>query len=738
MSIKKRHYFIGGLCLAIFLILFFLSTFIKNYLVKNSQELLGRKISLNELHINYLKVQVTARDFTLFEENKKDTFVYFHELLINYDPWKMLSNEYAVSQIRLVNPYVFIKQNGTQFNFDDLIPPTDSTNIETEPDTEINVDTLNTKEKANVKFSIRNIDLQNGEFHYYDQQIDNLLNFDNLNLNLPLIAWDSKSSEMGVQFSIGEKGRVKVDAEINQQKAEYNVNFGTKDIQLNAFTNYLKDYMNIDSFNGFLQSDIHIKGNIEQTDKILVNGTVAIDSFSMIDNKGANLFGAQQIFTKLDSIDLEKSRYIISKVSVEKPKISAVLNKNQSNWEYFFNPILSDTLESAETDSITQTESEPSSLYYRIDSISVNKGLLAFADNTLNRDFSYNIQNINVKINSLTEQNDAIPVSWNMEFNNDGKFVGETHFSIQNPLNLFYDGAITDLDLHSFSPYTEYYLAYPIVSGMFNYDADIKMNPELLENNNHLLVKEMQFGKRTKDSTASKLPVKLALYLIKDAQDNVEFELPVTGNPSEPGFKAGPVIWKTFGKFITKTATQPFGSLARLVGTQPEELEKVPFEFTQDSISGDQRKVLNKIAEILTKKEDLIFTFRQEVSVQDEMNNLALKQVKTQFITEKPSLKITNWEKVNDNSEEFKTYLSKLLPDNDSLSTVDKCITIVSPQELKTTFDELYNKRNTLLKTYLLETLKCNPTSIKLQNVDFNNMAAELNNPEFRVEVSVK
>ncbi len=733
MTFKKKHYFIAGITFIIFLVLFFLSTIIKNYVVKHSEELVGRKISLNELHINYLKVQVTLRDFTLYEENKKDTFVYFHELLVNYDPWKMISNEYAVSQIRLVNPYIYVKQNGAQFNFDDMIPSADSSVVE-----EIQTDSTIIQEEDNVKFSIRNIDLQNGEFHYYDEQIDNLLNFDKLNLSLPLIAWDSKSSEMGIQFSIGENGQVKVDAEINQQNAEYKVNFGTQNIQLNNFTNYLKDYMNIDSFNGLLQSDIHIKGSIEQTDKILVDGTIAVDSFSMIDNNGAKLFSAQRIFTKLDSIDLEKSRYVINKISVDKPAISAILNSDQSNWEYFLNPVLSDTLESVETDSITTSEPDTSSLYYCIDSISINNGLIAFTDNTLNRPFSYNIKNINIGLNDVKEQNNEIPIKWSIEFNNEGKFVGETNFSIQNSSYLYYKGAITDLDLHSFSPYTEYYLAYPIVSGLFNYDADVKMNPTNLENNNHLLVKEMQFGKRTKDTTATKLPVKLALYLIKDAQDNVEFELPVTGNPSEPGFKLGPIIWKTLRKFITKTATQPFNSLASLVGTQPEELEKVPFEYTQDSISGDQRKVLDKIAEILNKKEDLIFSFRQEVSMDDEITELAIKQVKTQFITEQPSQKITDWRNVNDKNEDFKTYLSKLLPESDTLSIAEKCKRIVPIQDLQTSFNELYTNRNNLLKSYMLETLGCNPSSIKLQNVDFNNMAAELNNPEFRVEVSVK
>ena len=238
-------------------------------------------------------------------------------------------------------------------------------------------------------------------------------------------------------------------------------------------------------------------------------------------------------------------------------------------------------------------------------------------------------------MNHLTEKNDTIPVRFAMNFNNEGTFQGKTSFNISNPLILSYNAKISDLDLHSFSPYTEYYLGYPIVSGMFNYDCSIEMTPEKLKNNNHLLVREPEFGKKTKDTTAYKLPLKLALYLIKDANDNVEFELPVSGNPSEPGFKLGPLIWKTFGKFIAKTATQPFSSLAKLVGTHPEELEMIKFNYTQDSLIHDQKKVLDKIAQILTKKEDLIFTFRQESAIEEEMLLLAEKQVKQNYINDK-------------------------------------------------------------------------------------------------------
>lgn len=727
-TIKKKYYFFGGIAIALFLFLFFLSTIIKNYVVKNSEELIGRKLTLKELHINYFKVQVIAHKLTLFEENKKDTFIYFSELLINYDPWKMIRNEYAISQIRLVNPYVYIQQNGEYFNFSDLLPASDSLVVE---------DTLQTNE-SNVKFSVCNIDLVNGEFLYFDKQIDNLLEFDHLNLELPLIAWDSRSSEMGVQFSIGEKGLVQIDAKINQQQSQYNVNISTKDIHINSFTNYLKEFVYISEFKGLLQSDIRITGDLNQVDQIFISGNIAVDSLKLTDDKGEQLIFANSVTTILDSIDLKNNRFVIDKVDIEQPILSATLNKDMSNWEYFLSPILSDTLETETTDSIQTEIQKETPLFYKIDTFSIRKGQVLFTDNTLNRGFRYTVKNIDIQLNNIFENNNKIPLKFSMDFNNEGKYSGETFFSIMNPQNLTYKGILSELDLHSFSPYTEYYLGYPIVSGLYNYECDIEMTSNNLINNNHILVKDMEFGKSTKDTTAVKLPVKLALYLIKDSHDNIEIDLPVSGNPADPGFKLGPLIWKTFGKFIIKTATQPFGSLAKLVGTQPEELEMIPFEYTQDSLKANQRKVLNKIAEILTKKENLIFSFRQEVSVDDELFMLAEKKVKSNYIAEKSPINITNWKEVKDDDENFLLYFNELSQDTAQVNLKEKYFNMIPKPELNTDFEALYQKRNKLIDTYLIDTKRCSRSSIKISIIDFNNMPQELKKPGFRVEVSVK
>ena len=85
----------GTLSLLIVVFLFFLSTFAKSWLVKNSEKLIGRKITIGELHFNYAKVAIQVKDFVLFEENKTDSFTTFQELYINFDPWTLPSREYS-------------------------------------------------------------------------------------------------------------------------------------------------------------------------------------------------------------------------------------------------------------------------------------------------------------------------------------------------------------------------------------------------------------------------------------------------------------------------------------------------------------------------------------------------------------------------------------------------------------------------------------------------------------------
>ena len=71
---------------------------IKNYLIKNSPELIGRQIALDQLKYNYFTSTLKAYDFKLFESNTTDEFVSFDTLIINLEPLKYLSKKIEIEQ----------------------------------------------------------------------------------------------------------------------------------------------------------------------------------------------------------------------------------------------------------------------------------------------------------------------------------------------------------------------------------------------------------------------------------------------------------------------------------------------------------------------------------------------------------------------------------------------------------------------------------------------------------------
>ena len=710
---------------------------VKYWVVKNSEELVGRKLEISELHFNFAQVALGIKGFNLFEADKTNTFVAFNELHVNFSPWYLITGEYAFSEIYLDGLNVSVIQDSLGFNFDSMIPKQDS--IVEEP----------SKEK-DLKFSIKNIQFKNGSVRYIDEVKKNTIAFDKMDLALPLLAWNNQKSEMGVDFAMGDKGRVQVSADIDHAKNAYAIDLATQSIDLEPIKAYLTDYIDISAISGQLNTTIHMNGSLDNPMNLVVSGQTNVIDFEMKDGDEKKLFAAKKIDVALDSLNVGTSHYEIGAIQVDSLEIYASLDKESSNFERMLAPymkadslaqsVLNVEADSLATDTITTQIDTVSNLFYQLKSISVTNSLVNFTDNTLNRPFVYDLKNIEVKMGTLSEQEDSIPLSYSMNLHGTGRSEGEGTFSLKDLSSVNFKNKLENLDMMSFSPYTEFYIARPITQGAFNYKTSLAMSATQLKNDNHIHISELDFGNKTKDKNTFKAPVRLALYLLKDKDDQIEFELPVSGNPEDPDFRVGKIIWKTVLKFLIKTASQPFNILGNLAGGDPESIKSIPFHFLQDSLDTTQKKNLRKIATILTKKDELSFAFVQETNLKKEKEFLALNSSIRSYCTTKsisfPELEddqLVSWATAN---IEFMTYINSNSEEGASLSSL--CIDKVGKLKLDSMFMNLLQTRNTVLNTFMKDSLALDEASFKVQTADLRNMPEQLKSPNYRVEVSLK
>ncbi|MBV5315094.1 MAG: DUF748 domain-containing protein [Prolixibacteraceae bacterium] len=725
--IKKRYIGLGIFLFLIAAILFFLSTITKNYLVKNSEKLIGRKMEISELHFNYAKVALQAKGFVLYEDNQTEQFASFSEFYINLNPWTLISNEYSVSEIRLVNPQIQVIQNGEKFNFDSLIPKEDSLAVK------------DTTQNESLKFTIRNIQLVGGKVTYNDLQKKNQVEMKDLNLNLPLISWNNEKSDVGIDFTMGQKGHVNVQATVDNLNEKYQINLKTQDIEILPITGYLTDYFDIKSLNGFLTSDLKIVGDMNEVINISVSGTGSINDLAILDGRSEKIFSAPKLSTSINDINLKTFHFGFGKIEVDQPDLQVVVDKDMTNLERLLLPYF-------HNDSISMASATPAAtdevpVTYSIDAIRVNNGLISIADNTLNRPFSYELNDLNMTMTGLTESAAQIPVEFNTKLNNRGELSGKTVWSMVDFMNIEMNAKVKRMDMMSFSPYTEYYIASPITQGWFNYNLGLKMSATKLTNTNVVKVEELEFGKRTKDTTAMKVPVRLALYLMKDAKDVIAFDIPVEGNPSEPKFKLGKIIWKTFANLMIKTAVSPFKALSSLAGTNPEALEKLAFTFAQDSLDQQQRDKLINLATILKKKPELILTLTQTTDVEKEKKQIAILLTKEEFASAQlttPDTVKTSIAEVKNDDPKLLSFIRNTVPELDSLGIEMACVKRLESGRVETRFQEILAKRNQIIAEFLTQNQGIPAESVQVSTADLKNLPEELKVPQFKVEVSIK
>lgn len=730
MKITKGKIITGTIAIVFFFIFLMLSTIARYWINKNSEELIGRKVEISELHFNYAKISVRIKGFRLYELDKKSDFISFDELYVNISPWKLILGEYSISEIYLdgLNVSVIKKLDG--YNFDDLI----------KEDSSQQSDSLSlNEEKREVKFAIHDIKFKNGYVNYLDFEKNNSIDLNNINIELPLIAWNNEKSEMGVNFSMGKTGNISINADVDYSLERYTINLGVTSLDISPFVTYLEDYMKVSKMEGLLNTKLAINGSMTDFMDVFVKGDVTFNEFSIYDLEAKPFVSAKATEVNLDSLHIGSSYYEIGRICMDSLVLYADLYSETSNFEKIFEPYLN--LDSLSSDSVI-LEEPATSLFYQLDTVVLTKGIVKFTDYTLNRKFVYDVHDININMGTVNADALKIPVAYSMSLNEGGKSSGSAFFSLKDEYQFNMHGKVERLNLMSFSPYTEFYIARPITQGELTYTCSLDMTSASLTNMNKIKVSEFDMGNKTKDPNAIKAPVRLALYLLKDKNDQIAFDLPVFGNPKDPKFKFGKIVWKTFLNFLVKTASKPFGVLGNLTKTNPESIEKIPFCYLQDSLDAGQIKTLKKIACILRKKPELKFSFSQETNVAEEKILLAVKEcVRRYFISINDVGEIIHEDQLltwAESNQEFVNYILNQDQSNPELSIQENCIAIIGEDNLSSLLFNLIKLRNQLVENYLTSSLLLDENLVEVKTADLRNLSMEQRSPNFRIEVSLQ
>ncbi len=694
------------LLLLICSILFFGGSIAKYYVNKNGESLSGRKLHVNNISINYLTAGISIDDFTMYEVNKQDTFVHLGNGYVNMDLWKLFNNEFSFSQVEVNRLRVELIQGDSTFNFSDLVSdePKDTT-------------------ESPTHYRIRNLAVSNSSITYIDGPHQNTYPIHNMNMKVPELSWNGKESDIDLDFGFGESGKIGIDLQLDNVNNTYKVGLKTSNIDVKYGEVYLKDLFNINSLNGFIHSDLDISGDLLDATNISFKGTTSLTKVNIIDANGNPFSSIDSVAVLIDSANIQQYHFDFKETYLRRPVVHATLLQSSSNIEEVIKPVLGD----GSVDTLNTSPEEATPFHFALHKTVIEDGEIVFSDKTLDRPFQYVLKDIQITTLNIADDAQNIVSDFSLNMNDKGSLSGNSIFNVVNTDNITFNAETKNVDLIGFSPYSEYYMASPITQGTFNYRFDLKMTSTQMINNNSFDIRELEFGKKLKSDSAYKVPVKLALILMKDKNDNIQFDIPVSGNPSDPNFKLFPIIWKTFGKFMVKAASSPVSAVASIAGTNPEDLEYIKFDYGQTEFNEKQKAILDKIIEIQNKKPNLSFSFIQMTDRDAEKSFIALQEAKKKFSP-------NEWTSLSDNDSRFKAYLRKETK-NETGSVEDMAVQLIGKSWLQEKLTKIIADRNKTLSNYLNTNGEIND-AFTVQSADFLNLPDELKKPQFKVEVS--
>ncbi|MDQ7990259.1 MAG: DUF748 domain-containing protein [Candidatus Dactylopiibacterium sp.] len=241
-----------------------------------------------------------------------------------------------------------------------------------------------------------------------------------------------------------------------------------------------------------------------------------------------------------------------------------------------------------------------------VERVQLSKGNVVFSDRFVKPNYEARLMDLSGSISGLSSDpsqlatlalkasmDGAAPVNVEGSFN---PFRHDQTLDIQ--------AQVRDVDLTSASTYAARYVGYGIEKGKLSMEVQYRIRERQLTASNRVRLDQLTFGDRVDSPTATKLPVLLAVSLLKDRNGVIDVNLPVSGSLDDPQFSIGRVVVRVLTNLIGRAVTAPFALLGSAIGRggDAEQLSFVDFAAGSAQIDPKALQKLGELAKALSDR----------------------------------------------------------------------------------------------------------------------------------------
>ena len=571
----------------------------KNYVNKHGKELVGCRVAVERVGVNLLTGTVKVQGLSLFEEDSVTVFAGFDTLDVRAYLLQLPFKTVNMRHITLAGLHADIVQDGERFNFSPILDhfASDKDTVETEKDT--------TPSAWTLKFY--NIRLSHAALSYNDLRGRKQLRVPDVNLRVPgFVLGGDGNTEGGLNIAFEKGGHLGANIDYDATSGSYEAELDLDGFLLRNVEGYITDIIDLSEVEGTLAAKVTATGTTSEILNSHIAAEISLDGVDL-EGGGSRLAALESLNLKVADINLGDKSYDIDEVHL------VGLAVNYEQWDGSNNisrlMVKKEKQESAEDAVTTQiakpapdTAKAPSQpMRLHVGSVVLENCAVTYTDHTMPEPFVFPITNLSVTASNISTGGDnnamvraTLPggghlvVRWNGDI---------SEWKRHQDLFLTVKG----LDMRRLSPLALKYTGYPLEEGIFSLTSRNTINASNLAGQNVLDIYKVSVGDRRADLEPEvKIPLKAALYVLKDKDDKILIEMPVKGNVDNPEFNYMKVVWKTLGNLLVKVATSPARALGSALGMSDEDMEFMAVSPSQRSLTSEQYHTLGQLATIVS------------------------------------------------------------------------------------------------------------------------------------------
>ena len=595
------------------------------------KELVGRRLQMSNLRIKLFKGELSVDSLRLYEANDSTTFVTLNRFDTKLELRDIFDNHIRLSHITLSEPSADIIQRPTSFNFDDMLEYISTKYASTEEPEE---------EGEPWKISIENIKLERGLVNYVDTELDQQWLISELNLGCDSLLLKDAMTHLNSSMHINRQAELTGKVGINLETLDFAFDGALKQFQLSDIYKYVVPVVNLRELYGSLSTNLTMVGNANNVMATNIQGKLSVDDLHITAHDGGNVLSANNISTQIKELNLERERYIFDSLTASGYSTQFIMRKDgTTNFDQLFydepevsiettsEEVGADIYDQRERVTLSTSESVAplSGMTLYIAHLNLAGGNLLFADQTMQKEFKYKLQNINIESRNfdIAKRN---KLTVRATTNNQGSALVHWEGSLNDFYNQSILASLSNVNMKDFTPYTEHYTAFPITSGNLTFRSQNIITNGEISGINRLGTYDFGVGKKDKSLDPEyKLPLKLGVYVLTDKDKHIDIDLPISGNIDEPEFSLRKVIFKAIGNLLLKVAASPFSWMS---SDKQDTFKHINFDLLDPSLTSEQYARLDNMAAALKEDSSLKVRLKQSINyerAEQEIADLNLK-----------------------------------------------------------------------------------------------------------------